>query len=216
MSSHLLSRCKALTSDLTERPLNSYFIDPVKNLDNYFEIIKTPMDYRTINNNLKNDKYSSALEWYNDVCLIYDNAMTYHPKGSVFHSIAKYNKKEFQKLALGIGCPDPQSWYDLTCKTMQKLSTAIANGPVPQGIDPLLLSIVKKAELMPPPTPQLIADLVAKINGKLEDQNIKLDVMSLLKETQPSLKIDGEKLTIDADSLSDITLNALSLYVKAH
>ena len=215
-TSHLLVRCKKITEELMERPLNSYFAMPVKDLDRYDEIIENPMDFDTITKKLKNDKYSSAIEWYKDVCLIYDNAMKYHGKESVYYSIAQYKKKEFEKIAIGIGCSDPQNWYDLTCQTMMKLSKIIANGPVPQGIDPMLLTIVKKAELMPPPTSQSIADIVTKLNEKLENDNIQLDVKTLLKETQSGLKIDGEKLTIDADSLSPTTLNALSLYVKAH
>lgn len=225
MSSHLLVRCKKITEDLMDRPLNSYFALPAKDLENYEEIIENPMDFETITKKLKNDKYSSAIEWYKDVCLIYDNAMKYHPENSIFHSIAQYKKKEFEKIAIGIGCPDPQSWYDLTCQTMMKLSEIIANGPVPQGVDPMLLTIAKKAELMPPPTSQTIADIVSKLNEKQDDYNVRMDVITLLKETQPKqnlenedkkLLIEGEKITIDADSLSPTTLNALSLYVKAH
>lgn len=216
MSSHLLAQCKKITDELMQRPLNSYFVLPAKGLNNYNEIIETPMDFETITKKLKTDKYSSAIEWYKDVCLIYDNAMKYHPNGSVYYRIAEYKKKEFEKIAIGIGCPDPQNWYDLTCQTMKKLSEIIANGPVPQAIDPMLLTIVKKAENMPPPTSQAIADIVGKLNEKLENDNDRIDVMTLLKETQSNLKIEGEKLTIDADSLSNTTLNALSLYVKAH
>lgn len=199
-----------------EKPLNSYFAAPAKDLDKYYEIIENPMDFDTITKKLKNEKYSSALDWYKDVCLIYDNAMKYHQEGTVYYNIAKYKKKEFEKIAIGIGCPDPQSWYDLTCQTMTKLSEIIANGPVPQSIDPMLLTISKKAELMPPPTSQSIADIVAKLNEKIENDIVRLDVITLLKETQSNLKIEGEKLTINADSLSNTTLNALSLYVKAH
>ena len=218
MSTHLLARCKALTQDLMERPLNCYFKSLNSlSLEGYNEIIDHPMDYQIIEDKLKNDKYNSAIDWYNDVCLIYDNAMKYHESRDInFFEIARYCKKEFQKAALGIGFSDPQEWYDLTCQTMKRLSKLIANGPVPQGIDPFILSIVRKAESMPPPNPQSIADLVAKINMLIENMTIKMDVITILKETHSNLTIEGEKLTIDADQLSELTLNSLYLYVKAH
>ena len=211
-----MSKCKELTKTLMGYPLNRDFLYPVKNVENYFDIIKHPMDFKTIDSKLHNGDYDSALEWYNDVCLIYDNAMLFNKPGTTLHILAMYNKKEFEKQAYGLGCADAQTWYDLTCKTMKKLNDKIANSPVPQAIDPLLLTISRKAETMPPPTSQSIAELVAKLNTKLSDTAFRLDIISLLKETHADVEIQGEKLTIDADSLPDITKNALMLYVKAH
>ena len=68
---------------------------------------------------------------------------------------------------------------------------------------------------MPPPSSQAIAELVEKINSRIEDENVHFDVLCILKETQPGLKIEGDSLTIDADKLSQLALNALLLYVKA-
>jgi hypothetical protein len=142
--------------------------------------------------------------------------MSYWPNDSMRHHIAAYNFAEFKKMALGFGCADPQHWYDMVSQTMLKLSQSVAQSPVPQGVDPLIQSISRKAESMPPAAGQSIADLVDKINKRIEDDNVKYDVLCLLKETQPSLKIDGEKLTIDADTLDQRTVNALILYLKAH
>jgi hypothetical protein len=220
MSGHLFARCKQITHELLERPLNLEFskpADPEKGeLHGYLDVIRRPMDLGTIEATLNQDGYATPLEWYNDVCLVYDNAMKFHPQGSFWWAIAHYNMMEFKRMAIGFGCSDPQQWYDWVSQTMFKLNKYISNGPVPQAIDPLILSVKKKAESMLPPTPQSIADLVDKINRRMEEDDIRYDVLCLLNQTQPNLKIDGPEFTIDADTLTDVTLNALSLYVKAH
>lgn len=214
-----MQRCKEITAKLMEHPLNSYFTHPVnplkEGLVGYDDVIKKKMDLGTIQSNLKSNKYTSPHEWYQDVELVYQNALKYHPATSIWHSIAKYSLKQFQTEAIGIGCTTPKEWYCLVGETMKKLKKNIANGPVPQVIDPLVLSIVKKADSMPPPSSQAIAELVEKINSRIEDENVHFDVLCILKETQPGLKIEGDSLTIDADKLSQLALNALLLYVKA-
>lgn len=219
MSAHILERCKAITHELMDRPLNGYFrepVDPIKEgLKNYNEIVEHPMDFSTIDKRLKSDYYPSGREWYNDVCLVYENALKYHPKGTIFHQIAEYSLNEFKKQAVGFGCTEPQQWYDLVAKGMRELSEEIANGPVPQGVDPMILSIIKKAEGMVSLNPRYIAEVVDKLNRKLDNDDVRHDVMCILNETEPQLKIDGESMTIDADALSQQSLNTLYLYVKS-
>lgn len=219
MSGHLFARCKAITHELKDRPLNVYFLKPVdpekEGLPGYFDVITKPMDLSTVQAKLNNDQYTSPLDWYHDVILVYDNALTYHKPDTIWHKIALYNLQEFKKLALGIGCNDPQTWYDMVNNTMFKLSTAMADGPVPQGIDPLILSVLRKAEEMVPPSSQSIAEMVDRINKRIDHEDVKYDILCILKETQPDLKIDGEKMAIDADNLSVDSLKALSLYIKS-
>lgn len=215
-----MQRCKAITEELKKRPLNIYFLNPVdpvkESLENYDKIVTTPMDFDTIERRLNSSFYNAPIEWYNDVCLVYENALKYHPKESIFHQIAEYNLNEFKKKAIGFACSDPQQWYDMVTQAMNKLSKEIARGPVPQGVDPLILSIVKRAENEAPPNPQVIAEVVEKINVMLKSDDVRYDVLCILKETEPNLKIQGEKLPIDADSLSHRSVNALAMYVRAH
>lgn len=219
MSAHILERCKVITHELMDRPLNGYFREPVnpekEGLTNYNEIVKCPMDFSTINERLKNDYYNTGLEWYNDVCLVYENALKYHPEGTIFHQIAEYNLHEFKKHAIGFGCTDTQQWYDMVTKGMHSLSEEIAKGPVPQGVDPLILSIVKEAEGMMPLKSREVAELVDKLNKTLDNEDVHFDVLCILNETEPQLKIDGEKVLIDADTLSQKSLNALYRYIKS-
>jgi hypothetical protein len=220
MTSHQFAVCKAITRDLLDRPLNASFSKPIdtrqESLSGYSEVVDRPMDLGTIDAKLTENAYATPHDWYTDVCLVYQNALRFHAPGTAYHQIAEYNLAEFQKMAIGFNCSDPQHWYDMVNIAMAKLSRTIASGPVPQGIDPLILSIIKKAGSMLPPTPQLIADLVERVNTKLDDEIVKYDLLSLLKETEPDLKMEGDKVSIDADSLSELTLNALLLYLKSH
>jgi hypothetical protein len=220
MSTHQFARCKAIMRDLIERPLNASFLKPVDphqdRLDGYFDIVTRPMDLGTIEAKLTTEGYDSCLDWYNDVCLVYENALLYHRPGLGWYEMAQYNLAEFKKMAHGFGCPDAQQWFNLVTDAMRKLKSRIMHGPVPQAIDPMIPAIIAKAQTMLPPTPQLIADVVHRINAQLEDDVVKFDVRCLLAELQPELRLDAEKVTVDADSLSDWTLNALSLYLKSH
>ena len=52
-------------------------------LDDYPSIVKHPMDVSTIKKNLKNIKYSTLQEIFNDIQLIWDNCKLYNMEGSV-------------------------------------------------------------------------------------------------------------------------------------
>lgn len=214
-----MQRCREITEKLMAHPLNSYFmqpVDPLKDgLTGYDSVIKRKMDLGTIQSNLRANKYASPLEWYQDVVLVYQNALDYHDPLSVWHKIAEYSLRQFRSEAIGLGCATPQEWYALVGATTQKLKASIADGPVPQVVDPLVLSIVKKADTMPPPSSQAIAELVEKVNARIDDESVRFDVLCILRETQPGLKVDGDALSIDADKLSQLALNALALYVRA-
>lgn len=218
MTERLFSRCKVITLDLKERPLNKYFIKPVdpetEGLEGYYDIIKNPIDLTTVLSKLNDNQYESPVDWYNDVCLVYENALKYHKDNSIWHRIALYNLQEFKKVAIGIEYSDPQNWYDMVNTTMYKFSSLVANGPAPQGIDPLVISVLSKANETPLPDEQKIAQMVEKLNRKLFKDDIKFDVISILKETQPDLRLSHPKLTIDADNLTDLSLKALNLYLS--
>jgi hypothetical protein len=214
------TRCKTITQELLDNGLNQEFSHPVDpemdGLKDYRARVPNPMDLRTISAKLNEETYTTPLEWYNDVCLVFENARAYHHPSTLWHQIATYNLEEFKKTAYGFGCRDAQEWYTKVNEAMLNLQVAISASPVPQGIDPMILSIIKRAESQPPLASQSIADVVERINQQIEDENVRYDVLSLLKETEPGLKIEGDKVTINADTLTDLSLNALSLYVKAH
>jgi hypothetical protein len=212
-----LLRCKELLNELRSRPLNSSFLQPVdsteEGFENYLNIITQPMDFSTVGSKLADGEYLTNAEWYNDVCLIYTNAMTFHPPDSLFYEVAKYNLAQFQNMALGLECSDTQQWYDLVNESMAELSRTIASGPVPQGTDPMILTILEQVSQYPVPAPESIEKMVKKLNEKSRDPIVRNDLLCLLRKTEPALKIEGEELTIDADSLSEDAKKVLFRYV---
>eukprot|EP00002_Diphylleia_rotans_P022334 TRINITY_DN4374_c0_g1_i1.p1 TRINITY_DN4374_c0_g1~~TRINITY_DN4374_c0_g1_i1.p1 ORF type:complete len:913 (+),score=182.26 TRINITY_DN4374_c0_g1_i1:195-2933(+) len=58
-------------------------VDPVElNIPDYFDIIKTPMDFSTIQDKLNTDKYTTFDDFSADVRLVFQNCNTYNHPGS--------------------------------------------------------------------------------------------------------------------------------------
>ena len=204
-----------------KQPLNIYFINPVNpekdGLVGYRDIVNHPMDFTTINENLKAGVYQSPRDWYDDVVLIYENALLYHgiKENTIWYTIAKFKLQEFKKMNKGYSCSDVQEWFDSVSEKMNQISEDISQSPVPQGMDPIIPTIIKQSGSLLPPKPQTIAELVFNLNKFLDNPRVHNDVLYILKQTQPDLKIEGEKFSINADELSDATLNALTMYIDS-
>ena len=95
-------RCVALLNSLLKEPSGSTFSKPVDpkewngELDDYFEIIKRPMDLGTVMSELKANRYSSLLQFAEDVRLTFTNAMTYNPQHNWAHRQAEEMKGIFE------------------------------------------------------------------------------------------------------------------------
>ncbi len=76
---------------LFRHPLASYFQHPVdlRNTPNYLEVVKVPMDLSLIRSRL--DKYETKPEVFmQDLRLMFDNCMAYHPENTTIHANAKF------------------------------------------------------------------------------------------------------------------------------
>lgn len=60
-------------------------VDPIEhNVPDYFDVVKTPMDFGTIAQRLKNNKYSNMTAFISAICLVFDNAILYNGDDSTF------------------------------------------------------------------------------------------------------------------------------------
>jgi bromodomain-containing factor 1 len=80
-------------------------VDPVAlGIPHYFDVIKNPMDFGTINNKLNNSLYCQVQEFISDVELVFNNALTFNPPDSPVVRAAKtllnYFEKNFSKAKL--------------------------------------------------------------------------------------------------------------------
>ena len=118
-----LERCKNITREFLSKPLSILFrnpVDPIQDgLKNYFEIVKKPIDLTTINNKLQKRLYNTSTEWYDDMCLVFQNAIDYYPEESQLSMIAKYKLNEFKKLAIGLNSDSEDKWLKEISKIMR-------------------------------------------------------------------------------------------------
>ena len=84
------NRIQTLLKHLEDQSESLDFLQPLDykglGLDDYPLIIKKPMDLSTVKKNLKNSRYSSSEELFEDLMLIWDNCRTYNMSDSpVYH-----------------------------------------------------------------------------------------------------------------------------------
>jgi hypothetical protein len=97
----LKAKCMEVLKDLQTHEHGWVFASPVNpvelGLDDYFEIIKKPMDLGTIQRNLEGGSYHSFDDFKSDVRLTFENAMKYNEEKTVVHEMAKQLKKKFEQ-----------------------------------------------------------------------------------------------------------------------
>ncbi|KAJ1915052.1 hypothetical protein H4219_004521 [Mycoemilia scoparia] len=67
----------------------SMFLSPIKAADapNYYEIIKKPMDLKTIKNRIRDEEITTTAEFYLDVMQMFNNALMYNQEDSEVYSM---------------------------------------------------------------------------------------------------------------------------------
>jgi len=80
------------------------FLEPVDvealKLTNYNDIIRFPMDFGTIMENLQGNKYAYIKDWISDTRLVFKNACLYNPVGHPVHSMSVSLGKAFEREVL--------------------------------------------------------------------------------------------------------------------
>ena len=93
---------KKLLNNLMKHSHAWIFLEPVDpeklQIPDYYDIIKQPMDFGTIKNNLQGNKYLRAEEFINDVFLVFDNCLKYNGENSHVSIMCKNVKDEYKKL----------------------------------------------------------------------------------------------------------------------
>jgi hypothetical protein len=93
--------CRSFTKELLECPLCHEFRKPVDPeapwAAEYFRIIAVPMDLSTIVGKLESQKYTSALEWFNDLNLVWQNAMAFNKKPAFLWFVADFMQKKCER-----------------------------------------------------------------------------------------------------------------------
>jgi hypothetical protein len=212
-----MERCVSITNDLLSRPLFRAFAAPVNpiadGLIGYEKKVSRPMDLGTISQNLAQRRYFTTQEWYDDMRLVFQNALDYHSPEAIWWFIAKYGMGEFERMAVGLNVADQQKWMDSLKQVSVKFAKIVANPPAPEKTNPLIADLRQKAEQSSMPSKELIGLGVEKLNGLLENDTIRKDVYDILREIEGMSIEEASRGPVDAEKLSPVTVSALLSYV---
>lgn len=94
-------KCFRILEGIVKQKRATWFrvpVDPVKEgLQDYFTVIKSPMDLNTVKTRLQGGGYAEASEFAAHVRLTFNNAMTYNRAGTVVHEDASKLLSQFEK-----------------------------------------------------------------------------------------------------------------------
>ena len=222
MNSQAFQACLGITKEFLNRPLNAFFKHPVDpemdGLPDYLEKISHPMDLTTVKTKLETNSYRSTVEWYRDMCLIYENGVEYHTEASPWGIIAAQLLHDFKRAAAGFQAQDFNEWAAIMAKETKKLGRRIASCPVKHAGDSLVSGCIKKAESMGRFRVDAVPDLVDRLKGLFERDQARHDVLTIVKTSQKKdapITTKDDEVVIDVEKLKDHTLHALNIYARA-
>lgn len=89
------------------------FSEPVQpeklGINDYFDIIKNPMDFGTIDKKLKHHEYLNMQEFLSDVELVFENCLNYNGEQSQVSQMCREVQEEYNKQ-----CEHLQVWFYIT------------------------------------------------------------------------------------------------------
>ncbi|GKY91232.1 hypothetical protein MPSEU_000095800 [Mayamaea pseudoterrestris] len=93
-------RCYQVVDRLAQDSFADIFLEPVdlKDFPDYEEFIDTPMDLRTVRENLEKKKYFAVEQFARDMRRIWNNCKVYNQHGSAIWHVADYMSKQFERL----------------------------------------------------------------------------------------------------------------------
>lgn len=215
-----MDQCKTITKDFLKRPCALLFsapIDPIaEGLENYDQVVKKRMDLGTIYNNLQKRLYNDTIEWYDDMCLVFQNAIDYYPKDSKLSLIASYLLDEFKKSAFGLNISSEKDWANSVQKLSSKLTSIISQPPSFQSSTQNISALFQRAEKTHEPDKQAIASYVDKLNAITANDDIREEVIGILKEVEGMCLADIIAQPVDLDKLKPNSLKTLVVYANEH
>ncbi|KAG8388072.1 hypothetical protein BUALT_Bualt02G0087100 [Buddleja alternifolia] len=210
----LMKQCETLLDRLMGHTHGWIFKEPVDiikhNIPDYFNVIKHPMDLGTIKSKLRTSRYTSPMEFAEDVRLTFKNAMTYNPPGHDVYVMADILSKLFEVRWKAIEKKIPSTADESTASKSsviiepesayvppaKKQKTASIENKVKHERDKRVMSDSEKE----------------KLGAELEDLLAELpeNILDFLKQsTLNASQVSEDEIEIDMDAVSDDTLFVL-------
>lgn len=97
-----MTQCAKILTQLKKNPNCIPFLEPVdpkkSGASHYFDVIKDPMDFATIEKNLKSGQYQSSTQFHADISKIWYNSYAYNEKSSKIYKMTVEMQKYYKKL----------------------------------------------------------------------------------------------------------------------
>lgn len=96
--------CLKTLNQLTNHRCSWPFLNPVdkEEVPDYYDVIKNPIDFKTIKEKITNDEYRTKIAFVSDVQQVFINAKSYNLKNTIYHKCAneleKFSKELFVNL----------------------------------------------------------------------------------------------------------------------
>lgn len=125
--------CFSILDELEKHPISKMFAEPVDPIideaPNYFDIVKSPMDFSTVRNKLNSEKYQTIQDFKNDVQLIFSNAALYNGKSSPVGVVAAELSQQFKELSKSLTDNPDSCWYNKLIQLKRSLINHVQQHP---------------------------------------------------------------------------------------
>lgn len=221
MDPRVADECREVMDELTKRPTSKMFaepVDPVRDeAPGYFDLVKNPMDLRTIREKLDKGEYSGVEQWKNDVNLVFSNAVLYNGKSSAVGVIAAELQLIFRGMAKMITNNPNVTWLNQLIQLKKELMNHITKFPSEGTAKSSSTVVGTSAEIKRFVVKSMTRrelEKLAKNLKKLRDPAQIQQLEMILKRGNPEVAFGNGK-TIDLNFLTPSTLRELKEYAMS-
>ncbi|KAL5699383.1 Transcription factor GTE1 [Ranunculus cassubicifolius] len=194
-------------------------------LDDYFEVIDTPMDFKTIKNRMDENYYKNIREICSDVRLVFKNAMTYNDEKDDVHImaktlLAKFEDKWLLLLPKVIEEENRRKEEETELRLSMQLAQEAANAQTARhlshdlselegNLDQLREQVLQKCRKVSCKEKKWINEAAGGLT--LEDLGKTVEIIA---QDNPNIDATAEEFDADLETLSEITLWKLIFFMK--
>ncbi|XP_008776176.2 transcription factor GTE4-like [Phoenix dactylifera] len=240
LDAHALNSCSALLQKLMKHKYAWVFNTPVDvkglGLNDYYNIIKHPMDLGTVKSRLSKNWYKTPSEFAEDVRLTFRNAVTYNPKGQDAHFMAEQLSQIFEQRWPAIEAeytylshPPPPTIT--TTKKAQQVDMRRTLEMLDSTVHTMLVDLkpqqvnytrhlgrppaLKKPKAKDPNKRDMTFEEKQRLSRRLQSlPSEKLDnIVQIIKKRNSSLSQHDDEIEVDIDSVDAETLWELDRFV---
>ncbi|XP_045790755.1 transcription factor GTE1-like [Trifolium pratense] len=232
MQNEVMRHFSKILTEITQHKWVWPFLEPVDvkglGLHDYYQVIKKPMDFSTIRRKIKakdHSRYKNVREIYEDVRLIFMNAMTYNNEKDDIYVMAKTLLEKFEKKWLNLLPKVDKAESELSKEEAdEQLNKKLAQEATYANRATGLSAELSKVETALRNLKSTLISQCRKLSGpekiilvngfaQLSEDNLT-KALQIIIENDPNFKPTDEIPILDIEAQSDYTLWRLYMLVK--